>query len=82
MKDYRDFLNGISSVKTKYSPGMRIELILMNDQRPIEPGTRGTIISVDDMGTIHVQWDNGRTLGVVPGEDCFRVLPPKEGSNA
>jgi Domain of unknown function (DUF4314) len=29
---------------------------------------------VDDLGTIHVKWDNGSTLGLVPGQDSFRVV--------
>ena len=32
---------------------------------------------MDDIGTIHMKWDNGRALGIVPGEDSFSVLPPK-----
>lgn len=30
------------------------------------------------MGTIFPEWDNGRTLGVVPGEDLFRKLTQEE----
>lgn len=61
--------------KEKYPKGTRIELISMEDPyAPIEPGTKGTVVHVDDMGTIHTQWDNGRTLGLVPGEDSFRVI--------
>ena len=61
--------------KRMYPEGTRIELISMDDPyAPIEPGTKGTVISVDDMGTIHMQWDNGRTLGIVPGEDNFKVI--------
>ena len=33
---------------------------------------------VDDMGTIHPQWDNGRTLGLIYGEDSFRKLTQEE----
>lgn len=61
------------STKKMYPPGTRIELISMNDPyAPILPGTRGTVVAVDDMGTLHPNWDDGRTLGVVPGEDVFR----------
>ena len=34
--------------------------------------------AVDDMGTIFPDWDNGRSLGVVPGEDVFRKLSQEE----
>jgi hypothetical protein len=36
---------------------------------------------VDDMGTIHMRWDCGRSLGLVPGEDSFRKLPMEEMEN-
>jgi hypothetical protein len=55
--------------------GKRIQLEVMNDPyNPVEPGTTGTITSVDAIGQIHVKWDNGRTLPVVPGEDTFKIL--------
>ena len=54
-------------------------LLCMNDpHHPVESGTRGTVEHVDDMGTIHMRWDNGRGLGLVPGEDEFRRLTQEE----
>ena len=38
------------------------------------PGARGTVIAVDDIGTIHVNWDCGSSLGVAYGEDACRML--------
>lgn len=67
------------SVKDMYPPGTRIALICMNDPySPVSSGTRGTVQAVDDMGTIFPDWDNGRFLGVVPGEDVFRKLSQEE----
>jgi hypothetical protein len=58
------------STKKLYPPGTRIELISMKDPyAPVLAGTRGTVKFVDSMGTIFPEWDNGRSLGVVPGED-------------
>nr|WP_312215914.1 DUF4314 domain-containing protein [Clostridioides sp.] len=65
----------VNKIKEQYPKGTRIELISMNDPySSIEPGTKGTVESVDDIGTLHMKWDNGRTLGIVPGEDSFKVI--------
>jgi hypothetical protein len=55
--------------------GKRIELISTTDPyTELRSGDQGTIDFVDDMGTIHVNWDNGSQLGLVPGEDQFKLL--------
>ena len=67
------------SEKEMYPKGTRIELNVMNDPfAPVPSGTRGTVDYVDDMGQIHMRWDNGRTLALVPGEDSFRKLTDEE----
>jgi hypothetical protein len=67
------------STKKLYPPGTRIELISMKDPyAPVPAGTRGTVKFVDSMGTIFPEWDNGRSLGVIPGEDSFRKLTQEE----
>ena len=65
-------------IKEQYPPGTRIRLNSMDDPyAPILPGTEGEVDFVDDAGQLHMKWDNGRTLALVPGEDSFSVLPPK-----
>lgn len=65
--------------RENYPPGTRIMLVSMgNDPRPIENNTRGTVRVVDDIGTIHCDFDNGRKLGMIPGEDSFRKLTAEE----
>jgi len=59
--------------------GMRIKLTSMvDDPNPIPAGTEGTIVLVDDAGIIHVSWDNGRRLGVIPGVDEYVLEPSLE----
>jgi len=52
-----------------------VELIEMNDPyRHIPAGSKGTVTGVDDIGTIHVSWDCGSSLGVAYGEDSCRKI--------
>ena len=54
--------------------GKRVKLIYMDDFQAPPVGTEGTITGVDSMGTIHVAWDNGSCLGLIPGEDRFEYI--------
>ena len=68
----------VKFMQEQYPPGTRIRLNSMNDPyAPVAPGTEGVVDVVDDDGQLHMKWDNGRTLEIVPGEDSFTVLPPK-----
>ena len=68
----------VKFMQEQYPPGTRIRLNSMNDPyAPIAPGTEGVVDLVDDAGQLHMKWDNGRTLAIIPGEDSFTVLPPK-----
>ena len=42
-----------------YPAGTRVELVQMDDAQAPPIGTRGTVIGVDDTGSIMVRWDNG-----------------------
>ena len=60
--------NKIDAIKKRYPVGTRIELLsTMDDMQGVEAGTQGTVI-------VHMKWDNGRGLGLIPGEDEFKVL--------
>ena len=68
----------LNKLKERYPPGTRVRLQSMNDPyAPVPSGTEGTVDHVDDAGTIHTIWDNGRTLGLIPGEDSFGIIQPK-----
>ena len=77
----RNEQQAVAMTRQNYPPGTRLELISMNDPQAIPPGSRGTVDHVDDVGTIHMRWDCGRSLGLVPGEDSFRKLTMEEMEN-
>ena len=64
----------IEALKERYKAGARVELTQMNDTQAPPIGTQGTVIGVDDIGSIMVSWDNGSTLSVVYGEDHCRLI--------
>lgn len=79
MNEYERQRRIAERTKKLYPPGTRIELINMKDPyAPVPAGTRGTVKFVDSMGTIFPEWDNNRTIGIVPGEDSFRKLTQEE----
>lgn len=65
----------VETIRKKYTIGCRVRLISMKDPyRSMPVGLEGTVVCIDDTGTIHVNWDNGSSLGVVYGEDsCTKI---------
>ena len=64
----------IESLRRDFPCGCRVELLFMDDYQAPPVGTLGTVVVVDSMGTIHVDWDNGCGLGVAYGvDDCRRI---------
>lgn len=64
----------LAALRSQYPVGCTVELIEMNDTQAPPSGTRGRVTWVDDIGTIHVAWETGSSLGVVYNEDrCRRV---------
>lgn len=64
----------VDRIKHEYPRGTRVELTKMDDIQAPPVGTQGTVIGVDDIGSIMVDWDNGSSLSVVFGEDRCRKL--------
>lgn len=64
----------LKGIRERYVKGTLVELVSMNDIQAPPEGTRGTVMCVDDMGTIHVAWETGSSLGVVFGEDACKIV--------
>jgi hypothetical protein len=61
--------------KANIPVGTRIECVECCDPyAPIPSGEKGTVRLVDDLGTVHVNWDNGRTLGLVAHIDTWKLI--------
>ncbi len=64
----------VESVRKRYPVGCRVELVQMDDAQAPPIGTRGTVIGVDDTGSLLMRWDTGSGLNVVYGEDIVKKL--------
>ena len=65
----------LERLRKEYPKGSRVELLHMDDPySKLKPGDKGTVMGVDDIGTIHVSWDCGSTLGVAYCQDYCRKL--------
>ena len=64
----------VKHIRDAYPAGTRVELVQMDDPQAPPIGTRGTVLGVDDIGSIMVFWDNGSGLSVAYGEDKCKVV--------
>ena len=54
----------VRAIKETYLSGLRIKLLSMDDIQAPPIGTVGTVIGVDDIGSVMIAWDNGSSLNV------------------
>lgn len=66
--------NIVEAIRRDFTAGTRVRLRHMDDVQAPPIGTLGTVVMVDDIGTIHVKWDNGSGLGVSYGEDACEIV--------
>lgn len=63
----------VKRLRRQYPAGCRVELVSMDDPyTKLKPGDQGAVIAVDDAGTVHIDWDNGSSLGAAYGADVIR----------
>ena len=74
MKQLRNYESLVQTLRKRYPAGCRVKLIRMEDPQAPPVGTEGTVLDVDDMGSILVCWDNGSNLSVAYGIDRCRKI--------
>lgn len=69
----------VKKIKKEFPIGTKIKCIhMVKDPRPIPDGATGIVQFIDDIGTIHIRWENGRLFGIVPGVDKFSKVVSDE----
>ncbi len=63
----------IERIKEEYPPGSYVKLIEMKGEPQMVYGLKGTVMAIDDIGQIHVNWENGSTLALTE-EDIFEKM--------
>lgn len=64
----------LEMLREKYPIGAMVRLIAMNDEQAPPIGTVGKIQFVDDVGSVHIHWQNGSSLAVIPDVDVVEIL--------
>lgn len=68
--------------KAQFAEPTRVKLVrwhpsdLFDENKEIPPGTLGWTTLVDDHGTVHVDWENGKRLGVTTEDEIEEVAQP------
>ncbi len=59
----------VEQLRREYPVGTRVKLLAMDDPQHPPIGGFGTVLGVDDSGSLLVHWDNGSHLNVIYGVD-------------
>ena len=69
----------LNEIKENYPPETKIKLLKeTEDKQPILAGTIGIVDYIDSEGQLHMKWENGRTLALIPEVDQFEIISKPE----
>ena len=66
--------DALHALRSQFTPDTRVELLQMEDIQAPPVGTKGTVIGIDDTGSLMVRWDNGSGLNVLYGIDRCQIV--------
>ena len=64
----------VERIRRTYPAGTRVELLEMDDPQAPPVGPLGTVLGVDDTGSLLMKWDNGSGLNVIWQQDRVRKV--------
>lgn len=68
----------LEMLRHSYKPGTKVCLDNMEGEPRMPAGLKGEVFHVDDIGQIHVQWENGSTLALNADMDRFHRVGSAE----
>lgn len=69
----------VEALRTRYPAGTKVVLDYMKGEARMTPGLKGKVEFVDDIGQIHVSWENGSSLALNTDVDMFhKEVAPKQ----
>lgn len=68
----------IEQIKQQYPKGTPIHLHSMEGEQSVPPGTKGVVDHVDDIGQIHMRWENGSSLALNIEVDRFDIITQQD----
>ena len=64
----------VQALRERYPPGTLIQLTADMHGERFQAGDIGKVTVVDDIGQIHMAWEKGGSLALIPGVDSFREI--------
>ena len=68
----------VERIKEQYPKGTPVRLYSMEGEQTVPPGSRGVVDHVDDIGQIHMKWENGSCLALNVEEDRFDIITQQD----
>lgn len=70
----------VEHLRLTYPAGTVVKLLNMKDETQMPCGLMGVVAFVDDACQIHVNWQNGSSLALIPRQDLYERIsaPTKE----
>ena len=55
--------------------GQKVRLIYTDDSyTKLRSGAIGTVFYIDDLDTVMIDWEDGSSLGLIPGIDLYEII--------
>ena len=72
----------VDALRARFAPESRLVLEKMEGEPQMPDGLRGKVTHVDDIGQVHVRWENGSSLALDPERDRYVLTPPADKIHA